>query len=161
MKTLLCTDRTNPALNAELAEWAGRGIWGDKARGFGPCMTLAVSEDGKLAAVVVYHNYQPEAGVVELTTNSTTPRWLTRSVLHEMFALAYQGLECQLVVIRVSPSNTRMQRMLKAYGFQCYTIPRLRGRYEDELVFTLTDNCFWTNSFNKRLSNGKKIPEAA
>lgn len=137
MKTLLASQFIFPDLNASLSLWASQNIFGD-ATGFGPCCTMAVMDGPELAAVVVYHNYQKTAGVVELSTASTTKRWLTRVVLAEMFKTAFDGLDCQLVVIRI-PATSHMQPMLKAYGFTCLEIPHLRGRGQSEFVHTLTD----------------------
>src|SRR5690606_2224075 len=80
------------------------------------------------------------AGAIEVSGAADTPRWLTKKVLWEMFAYPFEHLGCQIVVMRVSTENTRLHRILTAYGFECYRIPRLRGRHEDELIFTLTDD---------------------
>jgi RimJ/RimL family protein N-acetyltransferase len=162
MKTVIASEKTEPGLNARLAEWGARHIWQDGDRKFGPCCTMGVTENDRLVAVVVYHNYEPDAGVVELSSAATTKRWMPRQVLYQMFETAFVGLDCQLVVLRVKPSDKSMQRMLKAYGFQCYSIPRLRGRFEDDLIFTLTDDAWRTNKFNmKDHHSGKKCAQAA
>jgi hypothetical protein len=138
LRTLLASEFEHPNLNQTFSLWASKKIFGDFT-GFGPCCTLGVFDGADLAAVVVYHNYQKSAGVVELSTASTTKRWLTRSVLSQMFESAFDGLMCQLVVIRV-PETSHMRPMLRSYGFRCYEIPNLRGRGQSEFLHTLTDN---------------------
>lgn len=119
-------------------------------RGFTDFITLAVIDADELIAGVVYHNFQPESGVIELSAASTSKRWLTRQVLKAMFSYPFDQLGCQMVVLRVSERNTPMIRIGKAYGFQDFVIPRLRGRDEAEVLLTLTDSDWRTNRFNRR-----------
>jgi len=110
--------------------------------------TMAVHEDGKLIAGTVYHNYHPQEGVVELTSASTSKRWLTRQVINAMFALPFERLGCQLTVLRVSERNTGMCKIARKFGFDEVYIPRLRGRDEGELIFTLTDDQWFSSNYN-------------
>jgi hypothetical protein len=52
-----------------------------------------------------------------------------------------------LVVARISERNTALHRIFHAYGFQSIVIPRLRGRGEDERIFTLTDDDWRASKF--------------
>lgn len=107
-------------------------------RGFGPSTAIGWVEDGVLVAGTVYHGYQPEAGAIELSSAGKTPRWLTLPVIRTMFEYPFLGLGCQLVVLRVSERNARMRSIAERFGFTGYRIPRLRGRDEAEIIYTLT-----------------------
>lgn len=101
-----------------------------------------------------FHNYYPREGVIEMTSASIDSRWLTRRMVRAIFAYVFDLLECQMVVMRVSANNSVMLNIGKRFGFDCYTIPRLRGRSEDEVVFTLTDDQWRLSRFNPRATGG-------
>lgn len=152
MNTLWASEFKHQDLNQSLWTWASNQIFGD-CRGFGPCATLGVFDcHNEPCAVVVYHNYYQDAGVIEISAAAVTSRWLTRPVLKEMFSLPFDLMGVQTIVMRVSPDEKQkhIHRMLKAYGFQKYRLPRLRGRDEDELVFILHDDVWRENRFNRR-----------
>lgn len=136
-----------PDLNRLLARWAAAHIWGGGNQQFGECRTMGVVLGGDLIAVMVFHNWNPESGVIEISGAGTSKRWLTRTTLRRMFAYPFDDVGCQMVVMRVSERNEPLARMLKVYGFKSHRIPRLRGRSEDEIVFTLTDDDWRANKF--------------
>ncbi|MFE0015980.1 N-acetyltransferase [Mesorhizobium sp. NPDC059054] len=137
-----------------MATWVARHIPGC-ARGFGNCRAMGVLNGDRLVAGMVYHDWAPEHGVIEISGAATTPCWLTRPVLWQMFAYPFLGIACQMVVMRVSERNEQwngrgLPRLLKAYGFDKHTIPRLYGRHENGLVFTLTDDAWRANRFHRK-----------
>ncbi len=101
---------------------------------------MAVANGSEIIGACLFHNWDADAGVVELTSASLSPKWLTRPVLREMFAYPFEQLGCQAVVLRVDPDNTRMCRIASAFGFKRYDIPRLRGRNKAEALFILGDD---------------------
>lgn len=102
--------------------------------------------DGEtVVAGVVYHNYYPEGGVIELSSASDDKRWLARPVVKAMFGYPFDQLGCQMVILRVSERNTGMVRIAERFGFTAYRIPRLRGRDEAEIIFTLTEETWRTH----------------
>ena len=113
--------------------------------------TMGVHQDGKLIAGTVYHNYHPKEGVIELTSASTSKRWLTRQVINAMFALPFDCLGCQLTVLRVSERNTGMCKIARKFGFTETYIPRLRGRDEGEYIFCLTDDQWAASPYNSSI----------
>ena len=138
----------NHDLNQALAGWCAAKI--GLPRPFeAPYVTMGVFEGEQLIAVVVFNNYQPEAGVIELHAAADSPRWLTRPVLAEMFGYCFDQIGCQMAITRVSERNTRLLRIFTAYGFEHVTIPRLRGRDEGERIFFLTEEAWRSNKFNK------------
>lgn len=118
-------------------------------RGFGPCVAMGVANDSGLIGGVVFHNWSPEAGVIEMTAASTDPRWLNREVLREVFGYAFGKAGCQLVVWQVSEHNARTRRLAERLGFEGHTIPRLRGRDDDGIVFTLTAETWSAGKYGK------------
>ncbi len=161
MQWIWASEFGNKDLNRSLWLWASNAIFGTW-KGFGPCATMGVFDGADLIAVVVYHNYCSRARVVELSAASTDKRWLTRAVLREMFARPFEAMDCQMVVLRVSPNDKALCRMLTAYGFTSYRIPRLRGQFEDEMIFTLTNDAWRTNKFNKKvIESGQVISRSA
>lgn len=151
--TIVWGSRETPDLNNALAEWCAEKIEGG-GRFRPPFSTMGVFDGEAPVAVMVYHNWDKPSGVIEVSGGSTTPKWLTRRVLWEMFDYPFNQLGNQLVAMRVSERNAMwngrgLPRLLKSYGFKAYPIPRLRGRDENEIVYTLTDDDWRANGFHK------------
>lgn len=89
---------------------------------------------------VVFHNYSPESGVIEMSAAAESTRWLSRRVLRGMHSYIFGDARCQMAVMRVSEVNLRMVRIAEAFGYATHKIPRLRGRNEAEIICTLTDD---------------------
>jgi RimJ/RimL family protein N-acetyltransferase len=106
------------------------------SRGFGEC--AAIGFGTPLFAGFVYHDWNPEAATIEISAASTRPGWGNKSALKAIFEYPFDQLGCQLVIARHSVNNSRVRRIWKALGASEYIIPRLRGRYEDEAIATLT-----------------------
>lgn len=142
----------DPVLNRALGEWCARRIGAERLQE--PYSTLGIFEGKELKAVLVYNNFHAKEGVVEIHGAATTPRWLTRPVLHAMYDFPFNRLGCQTVIQRNDPSNRRLARMLLAYGFTEHRIPRLRGRDKDESIFVLHDDVWRANGYHKENANG-------
>lgn len=110
---------------------------------------MAVAEGSQIIGACLFHNWQPDEGVIELTSASVSPRWLNRRVLRAMFGYAFDTLKCQAAVMRVDPANVRMCRIASAFGFKRYDIPRLRGRDKAEALFILGDDEWRAGKFSK------------
>ncbi|MBO0125126.1 N-acetyltransferase [Agrobacterium sp. OT33] len=131
--------------------WPGRGF------DFGHCRGIAVVKGDELAAGIIYHNYEPDAEVLEISAAAFMPGWMTRHTLQAMFDYPFISCGCQAVVHRVPDDDTAQHRMLTSYGHVRYRIPRLRGRDKADNIFVLTHEAWAGNAFNKRrFSNGQK-----
>lgn len=64
---------------------------------------------------------------------------MTRQILHELFDYAFNTIGCQMIVTRNSATNVRLHAQLSRYGFTRFDVPRLFGRSEDGVFWTLTD----------------------
>lgn len=108
--------------------------------GFGASLCVGIiDKDGLLVGGWAWHGWNPHAGTIEFSGAARSPKWMTRAILNELFAYAFNTIGCQMVVTRNSASNTRLHRQLKAYGFTRFDVPRLFGRHEDGVFWSLTD----------------------
>lgn len=120
----------------------------DMPRGFGACTSgVVVDANSNIAAVLIFHNWQPEAGVIEVTAVAEDAKWAQRGVLKEAFGYIYGKLSCQMAVARCATGNDRVRRLWKAFGAREYIIPRLRGRNDAETILTLTDDAWKASRF--------------
>lgn len=138
----------DPATNQAIADFVATRIDGCE-RGFADFTTMGVSQNDTLVAGVVFHNYAPEAEVIELSAAATSKRWLTRPVLKAMFGYPLDEIGCQMVVLRVCEHNTGMAAIAGRFGFISHRIPRLRGRNAAEIIFTLTDDEWRAHPVNR------------
>ena len=138
--------------HAEVAWFTAQLIPHVRARGFGRCKAIGViDEEGKPIAGIVYHNFDPESGVIEMSGAATTPRWLTRETLERMYSYPFLQIGCQMVLMRVAAENERLLRQLAAYGYMLINVPRMFGRDRDGVICLLTYEDWIGNKFNKRL----------
>ena len=140
-------------MDAYVRDWVANqlgqaGFAGNQMNAFG------VAENGSLIGGVAFHNHYPKEGVIEMSAASIDPGWLTRDMLHTIFSYVFDLVRCQLVVMRVSETNTRMLNIARRFGFDCYTIPRLRGRLENEVICTFTDDQWRASRFNVKATGG-------
>jgi RimJ/RimL family protein N-acetyltransferase len=142
---------TDPVFNKVVGDFVSRGIFGEPGKIDGYC-SMAVIDKDKLIAGVLYNNYHPDVGVIELHTAAFDKRWLTRPILRGIFSLPFDRLGCQLCVIRVSERNETMLRIARSVGFKDVLIPRLRGRDEGEYIMTLTDDDWRQSRFCKGMN---------
>ncbi len=140
-------------LYGAILQFLSHRIWG-RQKQLPDGTALAVLRDNRLTGAALFNNYDKDAGTIEITAASDDARWLTRPVLLDMFSFPFRQLGCQAVILRCDPSDTRLGRILGAYGFKRYDIPRLRGRNKGEAVFILGDDDWRANGFHKENAHG-------
>ncbi len=119
---------------------------------FGNCRAMAVIDrDDRMVAGIVFHNWSPDFGVMEVSAAATDRRWAARGVLNTAFDYAFS--HAQLVVARTDESNVTVRRLWKAFGATELILPRLRGRTANEALLMLTDDA-WANSRYRRKTAG-------
>lgn len=119
-------------------------------RGFGNCTAIGVAENGDLIGGTVFHDYTPEAGVIEMSSAAVSPRWLQPKMIRAIFEYVFDQLQCQAVVMRVKESNRRMVRIAQKFGFRGVLLPRLAGRDEGLWLFTMFDDQWRRHPVNLR-----------
>jgi hypothetical protein len=122
-------------------------------RGFGPnTKAIGIIEDGSLIAGIVYHNYDPEAEIIEISGAALPKKnWLTRATLAVMYGYPFLQCGCQMVVQRTPADDERLLGILARYNFAFVKIPRLFGRDRDGVACLLTYEDWINNRFNQRL----------
>ena len=129
-----------------------------RERGFGACSTIGVlDEDGYLVAGLVYRNWCPEVGTIEMS-GAAVPgtNWLTRRTLQVIYDYPFYQLECQMVIQTTSADNEKTLRINAAIGMSLYKIARLAGRDRDGVVATLTVEQWEQSRYNANRRRAEK-----
>lgn len=125
-------------------------------RGFGPNVKAigVVDHRGALIAGIVYHNWDPEAGIIEISGAALPGQpWLSRETLKRMFQYPFLVCGCQMVVQRTPADDERLLYVLARYGYTFIPFPRLFGRHRDGVICHLTREAWENNKFNARLKH--------
>jgi RimJ/RimL family protein N-acetyltransferase len=120
-------------------------------RGFGKCSAIGVQDkDGRLIAGIVYHSWNPELGVIEMSMAALPgTRWLTRETLRRMYSYPFEELGCQQVFSWQYADAERNLRQLAAYNYSFIRVPRMCGRNRDAVLCLLSDDAWRANKFNR------------
>lgn len=135
-------------LQAEIIRFVELGIF-PEGRHFGPASAMGWADDSGLVAGVVFHNWDPDTQVIEISSYSTRRDWATRGAVSAMFTYPFDDLGCRMVVARHSEHNSRARRIWSALGAKEYVIADLRGDGEAECLATLRREDFKKSRFNR------------
>lgn len=122
------------------------------------------NEDNELIAGIVYFNYNPEAGTIDMSVEALPKQpWLTRTTLAIMFQYPFLHCGCQMLITKTSARNEHVLRMLAAMNFTLILVPRSGGRNEDGVLCLLTYEDWLASKFCKRFKHhiAVKAAEAA
>jgi len=115
-----------------------------------------IDERNELIAGIVYFNYNPEAGTIEMSVEALPKqrqRWLTPTTLGVMFQYPFIHCGCQMLITKTMARSTHVLRMLSAMNFSLILHPRAGGRYEDGVVAQLTYEDWLDSKFCKRFGH--------
>lgn len=140
---------------SEVPVWVSQRVPGDG--GFGACYSIGVVIGSELVAGIVYHNWDPQAGVIELSAAATDSRWLSGPTIRAMFEYPFDQVGCQTVFLRVLEDNKRMCRIAERFGFDKHRIPRLGGRDKAMMIYTLTSEQWSASRFNRSNADGQAV----
>ena len=123
-----------------------------RERGFGACKAIGVIDnDGRLIAGIVYHNWHPEAGVIEMSVAALPhAQWRTRETLRRMYEYPFEQIGAQMVLHMTSADDERVLRQLATIGYMLVTVPRLLGRDRDGVLCLFTREAWEQCKFIKR-----------
>jgi len=133
-----------------------------RERGFGTAMRAigVVDNDNELIAGMVYHNLDPEAGVIEMSGAALPGRiWITRMSLRVLWQFPFLQCRAQMVLMRVRASDERLLRQLAALNYTLTRVPRMYGRHADGVLCLLTDDDWAANKFCQKYGHHLNDPE--
>lgn len=132
------------AFSDEVCSFVAHGLWGGRRTIEGYGAGFATESEG-LVAGIVYHNFDPDTGAIELTAYSSRRNWLNKERLRWIFDYPFDQLGARICVARISEHNTRTLRIWRAFGAELTPIPDLRAEGEAEVIAVLRRDT-WQNS---------------
>lgn len=124
------------------------------AADFGPYTSLGIVRDGRIVAGVVYYDYRRTDMMMAVA--ATDPRWMSRSVLREIFAYPFTQMRCQRVTAVIDRRNKRARKLVEGLGFRMEGVLRkaLKNNRDAILYGLLKDECQWIKP--RRIKDGKE-----
>lgn len=130
---------------AKASGWFAQRIPGC-SRGWRDCVILVNHNGMDIRGGVVFHDYSPESETICLSA-AGNPGWLTRTLIRLTHEYIFET--CQMAVWQCAEGNRAINKLAEGLGYTPHRIPRLRGRDEAEVIWTLTDD-EWNESPFKR-----------
>jgi RimJ/RimL family protein N-acetyltransferase len=147
--------------DAIVAKFVAQFIPECRERGFGNCKAIGIADETGLLAGLVYKNWQPELGTIEISAAALPEtNWYSRRTIQVMHEYPFYQCGCQMVIITTMASNLIVQRILSAIGYTFHYIERLGGRDKDGVVCTLTVEAWEQSKYNRNRA-GSAQKEAA
>ncbi len=115
------------------------------AADFGPCIAIGVvAADGRALGGVVFSNYQPRFGNIEVSFASESPRWLTKNLIRQI-PYPFDQLACARITA-ITPKKARAARaFLDHFGFKREGVVR-RGFGSDDAIVSGLLKREWSGS---------------
>lgn len=85
---------------------------------FGVCQAIGIVNNGLLLAGVVYHDYQPAYGSIQLSMAAANPRWAKREIIAGLLNYPFEQLDCYRVFTLTPIHNTMALRVNEHIGFK-------------------------------------------
>lgn len=100
-----------------VAQWVLDRIPSLQGYPFGPCAAIAVvSEDGRMMAGVVFHDWQPVPRTMQISAAAVTPRWATQSIVRQLLAYPFMTCGVQKVWTAIEHGNIRAIKFNEGIG---------------------------------------------
>ncbi len=145
----------NPAANRVVGDFVSVGIWGEADRLRDYCTMGVFSGAGLLVGGVVYHNWAPDEGVIEISSFARARNWMSRTIIRAAYAMPFDLLGCQSIVSRYSSAAKHIGKFWRSLGAIEVNLPRLRGKHEpDETLAILTDDAWLASKWGQGILHG-------
>lgn len=100
-----------------VSEWVQRNI-PHMVTGFGPASAIGVvDETGQPMAGVVFHDYQPAYGTIQLSAAAVSPRWASRRLVASILRYPFGDLKVHKVWTATQHKNERALKFNRGVGF--------------------------------------------
>jgi RimJ/RimL family protein N-acetyltransferase len=129
MRLVLGQDRDVAAWVAARTPHMGEGAL------FGPCAAIGVADEaGRPLGAVVFSNFQPGFGSIEVSFAADTPRWLTRPLIGAILSYPFVQLDCQRLTAVTPRKARRARRFLDRFGFKREGVVRKGFGTDDAII---------------------------
>lgn len=127
--------------DAAAAAWVQARIPG--CRDFGPCAALAVVRDREVVGGVVFSNFRPEAGDIEVSGAVAPGFRIGPAGLRRALRYAFVQLGCRRITARTGRRNAEARAFLERLGFRLEGVQRggFDGRQAMMLYGMLKEDC--------------------
>jgi RimJ/RimL family protein N-acetyltransferase len=88
------------------------------ARGFGPCAAIGVYSGNKMLAGVVYHDFQPEFGTIQISMAADNPMWSRKKHLRALLSYPFNQIGAYKVWTATPHDNEAALRVNLHIGFK-------------------------------------------
>lgn len=104
----------------KIAVWVAERIPHVGPEGFGPAVAVGVvnEDETHLLAGVVFHDYQPSCGTVQLSCVAATPKWATRNVIRAILHIPFVQYGLFKVWTATPQDNKRALKFNRGIGFR-------------------------------------------
>jgi RimJ/RimL family protein N-acetyltransferase len=100
-----------------IAEWVRQHI-PHMGTGFGPSAAIGVTDEtGSPMAGVVFHDYQPAYGTIQLSAAAISPRWASRRLVGSILQYPFGELKVHKVWTATQHENARALKFNEGVGF--------------------------------------------
>lgn len=147
LQTQIFSNSHFPDVNAAMGDFASWAIFGEAGR-FDKFCTMAVTDRAEVIAAIVYHNYEPDFGTVEMSAGASTRRWMSKAVLSDILDFPFDKLDCRCIVARHDEDATHLRRMWASVGAEEHIIPHVRAG-KGEAVSVLTHEAWLASKFKR------------
>ena len=120
-----------------------------------------VNDAGHPVAGVIYHDYIPDYGTIQLTMAASTPRWAQRGTIGALLRYPFVQLGCNKVWTATPHTNERAIRFNRGLGFRQEGVLRHQfGRGAHAVICGLLKNEY-RMLFVKEKRSGQEVVKSA
>lgn len=136
-----------------VSKWVASNLRG-MVVGFGPCSAIGVQNEGRLIAGVVYHDYRPTYGSMQMSVYAERgTRWLSKDHLDVFFSYPFKQVGCKSVHIACARNNKHAKQFVARIGFRHAGLLRRGFGIVDAVLYDmLPEDCKWLRSPDERQS---------
>ena len=102
-----------------VAAWVARRIPHVGPTGFGPCRAVAIANGGRPLGAVVFHDYQPAHGTVQISMAATSPMWAQPQTVRDLLSIPFIQYGVRKVWTCIPADNERAIRFNWGIGMTC------------------------------------------
>lgn len=102
-----------------VAAWVAKQLPHVGDVGFGPCRAIAVVSAGdRPLGAIVYHDYQKQAGTMQISMASVSPLWAQPQTVRDLLAIPFDQYKVRKVWTCIPHDNERAIRFNEGIGMK-------------------------------------------